>query len=248
MAVFPITQTPLIVPGLVFWGDGNDPAGTGIQPANSTALSVWFDKSGSANSGAQASGSLQPTFQSNILQGKGAVRFSGTKYMSNPQNGFPFGSTGRTIFIVLNPSTLNSVQYIFSYGDPTGTGTLSGWEITNVIVSQRFFFDARNVYAGGTTTTLTTATNYLLESNYTAASNINTVALKVNGVSQSLTSAAGTPNTTNTGNCYIGSYSTAGSSLFTGDVFEILFYNRSLTASETNIIRLYLANKWGIAI
>ena len=47
---------------VAIWLDGADPAGTGIAPANGTAITTWVDKSGFARNATVASGA--PTYVS----------------------------------------------------------------------------------------------------------------------------------------------------------------------------------------
>ncbi len=237
---------PRQVTGLVLALDGNDPAGTGIQPSAGTGLASAFDKSGFGNSTSQASAPLRPTFQPNILNGKGCFRFSGSQYMSMGSFGFPMGSQGRTVFIVAKATTLNMIQYFFAHGNATGNGTLTACEITNAITNQRFYFDTRNIYASATTTApIVTSTNYVFEANYPSGALISDTTLRINGVNQAISTGGATPNT-GAGNSFFGCYITAGTGSFSGDIYLLLYFNKSLNASETNFIRAYITHTFGL--
>ncbi|MFA6170719.1 MAG: DUF2341 domain-containing protein [Candidatus Margulisiibacteriota bacterium] len=70
------------------WLKAND--GTG-QTVDGTAVSTWTDKSGNDNNAVQATGSKQPLYKVNILNGLPAVQFSAATYqtMTNSTNFSP---------------------------------------------------------------------------------------------------------------------------------------------------------------
>lgn len=72
-----ITNAPLTAPGCVLYLDGNDPNGTGVPPADATAIATPFDFSGAANAPTQGTGSKQALFKRDIVGSRGALLFDG---------------------------------------------------------------------------------------------------------------------------------------------------------------------------
>ena len=57
----------------------------GTQVANGNAVAKWKDKSGSAADAVQATGTAQPVYTSNVMNGNGALVFQNTnQYLTGP--------------------------------------------------------------------------------------------------------------------------------------------------------------------
>lgn len=66
------------------WWSILDPAANGTLPANNSVLSTWKDKSGNGNDYLQATGGLQPTFKTSVVNNLPGLSFSGGQYMKAP--------------------------------------------------------------------------------------------------------------------------------------------------------------------
>ena len=64
--------SPRSIRNCSLWLDGNDPAGTGVQPANSSTVTIWVDKSGSGYSTNLGSGVFYDKYQN----GNGSIYIS----------------------------------------------------------------------------------------------------------------------------------------------------------------------------
>jgi hypothetical protein len=230
-----ITQVPLTVPGLVTWLDADDPSGNGTQPANSSAIATWVDKSGNGYSPTQATGANQPLFTLNRLGGKPGVVFDGvndslakTSYYNLKQ---------MTIFVVGNINTQSDTFYEVSNGT-INTGTSCFYLITDLF----------SRYTQGTSTLKDVVkTNGLpfgpsIVTNYYDGSNLYSY------VNAQLTgSVASTVNTNTLNKLNVGCLA-SNNFFMDGFINELLIYSIPLSGTEITKVTRYLANKWGISI
>ncbi len=94
--------------GANMWGDGSDPAGTGIAPADNSKPTRIFDKSLSGNHFDQASSIRQMTFKANIQNGLGIMRDDGSRWYDAISVIWP--SDKATAFLVINNTGLAPVN------------------------------------------------------------------------------------------------------------------------------------------
>lgn len=233
MAIFPITQPPLIVPGLEEWLDGNDPAGNGVQPAHLSSIATWVDKSGRFNNATQASGANQFLFNANYSGNKGSLTLNGTSsFMTAPV----ILTSLHTVFIVHQPSSLPAPDAIIFHN---GTTASSGFGYMKRITNRTILF-------GGANYKVDSAIN-LNKVLISFVWNGGTSVMWVNGSSTALTNAATAPIMA-AGSLTIGADNGGASLFYAGTISEILIYNNPLTTANRQYIERYLSNKWGIAI
>jgi hypothetical protein len=238
---------PQMVGGLVLWLDGSDPSANGVTPANGASVSSWVDKSTSGNNASQGTGANQPVFNTNQINGKGALTFGASKFMSVGSSGFPSGSAARTWFAVVNTSSAATGAYIFLYGT---NAVNQYWAPLNIgapfTVNSALFIDTNNKGAYGNTT-IASSTNYIFEMNYAAGNNLSQTAMRINGTAQTLAvTTDAVPNTTLSIGYISSSAAGAGGAPWIGQIAELILYNSSLSATAQGNVRRYLANKWGI--
>jgi len=221
--------------GVQLWLDANE--STTIV-SSSGSVSKWKDKSGNANHATQGTGSAQPTTGSSTINGKNALSFDGGDFLGldQPSNlDFTPGTDEFTIFAVCNVpvgeqgaivskagATTNQRQYHFIYIDDHATGIIGG---------------SSKDYPTDITSTPQVLTLEVSTSGQE---------LFINGTSDG-TGSIGTA--TNSADVLIGARrsndSNGGSAfLLTGDIGEIIIYNRNLTATERAAVESYLSNKW----
>ncbi len=231
--------------GLVLWLDGSDPSANGVTPSNGTSISTWVDKSTQGNNATQGTGANQPVFNTNQIGGKGALTFSATtKGINYTLTGFGSGSAAFTTLQVIQiaSATLATGGYV------TGWGTNAGGQYYSVLsnggATPKMTIDANGNQTGNTT--LVGNTNYIWEENYTAASDMSTIALTLNGSAQTNSgSSGGAINVVKTSG-FVGSLFGIGFGII-GIVAEVIVYSSSLSAANQQLVRRYLANKWGIS-
>lgn len=234
---------PRWVSGLVLWLDGSDPAATGVLPSNGASVSSWVDKSTRGNNYSQGTGANQPVFNTNQINGKGALTFTAAKYLTGGTTGFPTGSGGRTMFVIYNTSSIATAQNFYIYGTVAADQYFGPLTIASTL-----WIDIDTHNTKSTTTTLANSTNYILEVNYPGTGLISTSAMWVNGVSQTVVpNSDGTPNTVLNNGWVATNAAGPGTFGVIGQLAEIIVYNTSLSATAQGNVRRYLANKWGIS-
>jgi len=220
---------PLSIASCALWLDGADPAGTGIAPANNSAVATWIDKSGNGCNAVATSGTA--TFQTNIQNSLGSLLFSTQRY-SVTYNSFP--NSAYTFIIVMYSTTANGYFisgptdgfiYIGPRGGYFGTFTGNGtWNDTNT-----------------NTPNITTTNTWVIGDMVISGSLLSPF---VNGTSQN--TKTGTTGAINS--FAIGVHGTLNSEYFTGYAAEILLFNTALTTNQRQSIEGYLAWKWGITL
>lgn len=201
--------------------------------SDGAAVSSWTDSSGNGRTASQATAGNQPTFKTNILNGKPVVRFDGTTdFMTVAVNA---GDT-YTIFMVVMLTSTAASQQLFNNGNSNGYGF--SYNVPNRDMVYRAVADNLDTFNSYTAGTYEIWTGSRLTG--AGAQGI----FYVNGV-QHLTTT-GNP-TTPTTNLYLGAQE--GTLAFMGgDVAEFIFYTRVLTGNERANIHTYLANKYNIPV
>lgn len=239
MTIFPITQTPLIIPGLSFWYDAADPR---TITQSSGAVSVWADKSSRRINPTQGTESFKPSTNTNTLGGNNVITFGGNDFLvSSDAAVADMNGSNFTLFVICRRTTSNaSNQRVFSINGPSGeririnynigsnliggiVSTTGGIASASVTLADTASFGIITFYREGKTVgirsdsgSFTTGTN----ASITSISDINSISL---------------------------GRSSFNSNFLIGDIAEFIGYNKKLTIAEMNSIYSYLSNKWGIA-
>lgn len=217
---------PSQIPGLKLWFNAG-----ALSLNNNDPVSSWTDLSGQGNHATQATGTKQPTYKTNVLNGRPVVRFDGVDdYLQTAAFSAPL-SQPSTMFVVCSFSGLS---------DTATDGLTAG---------------ARHLLVqSGATTVGISAGTYL---SYTDASpsgvsiwsalyNGTTSELYRNGASK----AAGNAGTNQLAGLTIGAdhRAPAAADYIQGDMPEIILYNRALSASERRTVEQYLGRRYGVAV
>lgn len=229
-----ITQAPLVVPGTQLWLDANDPLGTGVVPADSTALSSWVDKSGFKRNAAQATGSQQPLVRTNIQAGKPVIRFDGTNDVMSTGSVMSLGANS-TIIIAFKFITFTAIGCIYNNVVGSSGSSQFGLHSDTSSGGRAYLYNGAIAPIGVTNTTAKIVN---------VAWNGSSTQYSVNGAAFA-TGVAGTAGSNLTG-LFIGANTGAGSLPANVDVMELMVYPRALTAAESLFLYRYLSNKWGI--
>lgn len=245
MTIFPITQTPLIIPGLSFWHDANDPNNNRTQPADASSVATWVDKTLSRNL-TQGTVATQPTFRLNQQAGKPAIRFSSSAIANNGSSGTINlnNQSDCTFFLVLKstsiPVSQTRVMSFYDTNYTSGRGFLLKAGSAN-----GYIFNIGNSSGGASVAnTSVSGTDTCILRCYR---NGNTLGMAINGGAASEASNTNTP-ITDFASYAIGAFGPGGGGFWDGDLFEIMLYNRLLSAAENSVIERYLANRWGLSL
>ncbi len=240
MAVFPIEQTPLTLPGCQLWLDSSDPT-TIIQSAGS--VSQWSDKSGFKNHMVQPTGSAQPTYASNVINGKAAIQTDGiTQYMGSSVSIVP----GQTFSIVYLAQRVSGD--LFTYGinfqnSGNSQWTVLGWRDNGTALWYQSRGPVNTVLSIGTIAPYSTPQTSIFTT--TQSSTTATGTYDDNFGNHLTASAAQVNNFTTPATGFFGNFN---GNYYHINVGEIMFYNRDLTSTEITKLKRYLANKWGVAL
>jgi len=207
-----------IFPNPVVWLKADSLALADLAP-----VATWTDSSGAGNN-ATATGTAQPTYRTNILNGKPVLRFNGTANVMNLPNNF---TTQNSVFI--------------AYANATGTGSMISQTGSGSAWLQR----NTSIWANANATNFTinpsinTRNLYVQQFDYIN----NQFRVRVNG-----TDAGGT-NAVIGG---VGTFPYAigarggNSEFFNGDIAEVIIFARLLTQSEILDVERYLAYKYNV--
>ena len=232
--------------------DGNIRKGdivvNGASPPN---ISQWLSINDTNNDAIQNTGSLQPAFRANIINGRPAIEFDANDRLVGSGMGIT-GSGAATIFLVIEPTTSAIVnpQHAFSFGKSTNPtegarkgldveDSASGWRFEN---GSRLFNEAINQNTAYITTWVSAdGAQYNQHDRY------------INGV---LSTQASSNNPTAVPNLandeYVVGYGRQNNGTFTyqyqGYIGEIIVYDRKLTDDEREQVEEFLSTKWGISL
>ena len=223
---------PTDISNLVLWLD----AGQGITKDGSDRISAWADQGTNSNDFSQGTGGNQPLFVASVLNSLPVVRFDKVRSDDMDTGGTPSvwatGATGRHLFIISAPKSSGTTKSLFNYGVQTALN-----------IFETFFRSSVDTYRGEfNTANVTTSTAWAVdvfeisEVLYDGSDAF----IRGKGVQEDTLTVA--LNTT-PGTVFLGSR--AGSTNFMdGDIAEVVFYNKSLSAVERQDVFDYLSRKY----
>lgn len=224
---------PRSVPGCSLWLDAADSLTITLS---GTDVTQWNDKSGNARHVTQVTTGLRPTYSS----ASNAIVFDGTRYLDIP-NALAAITPTYTIFVVEKRA---SDQARFFVGGRVGSGGVAlilGYNSSTISHHTTAAFSDMQVtipsYLGASEPVRVTRFAYTGSTRSTF----------INGGqfsnSQGFSSTLTTWNTANIG----AGFNTSSGNWYIGNVYEILFYNATLTSQQNQQVEGYLAHKWGLS-
>jgi hypothetical protein len=223
-----IATVPSNIGDLVAWYDAGD-----IQQANDTLVSLWSDRSGNNRDGV-TSGTYQPTFKTNQVNGLPTLKFDWGGQTINAITsdwGVVFPQPLTVVFVGNYTGFLDSLQFFY---DGRSFEDRQSMFIT---------LENKNLTLKGTTevnSSYQPSTTYFIaiaEHNSTAST------LQIN---DSIV-ASGDVGTGGLGGISIGS-EIVGLNGMRGNFAEFLIYSKALTSEQKETLKSYLAEKYNIAI
>ncbi len=232
------TFLPVNLSDCVLWLDGSDHNGKFYNYAvevvnNVTNVTQWFDKSGQNNHAILPTSGVANNFTVTTSKQNNRSFLTSTSWglsLTNPTV-FPQGSPGQTVFIVSSPARGNS-------GIPFGfSDEVLGFSDNLAYIN--FGYSSRLTINTSSTTGVTTSFSGINIYSAVANRSNNTIIFK-NG-----NTLYTNPYSTNAvpGRTFSIGRGTFG---YTGSVYEIVVYNRTLTTQEQQKVEGYLAFKWGL--
>ena len=223
-------------PDLKLWLDAYD-ASTITE--SGLAVSQWNDKSGQGNHATQGTGSAQPTYAPNTLNGKAVLTFDGGDFLDIPSGLYTIPNGDNTVFVVSKRNTETGSQEQLLTFVQTGVAARLGIQYPATAGRVSYF----NQFNGGTApeNTGNTNTNYQILTGFRSGT---TQSISVNG--NTAVSNADATSSALTDVIYLGS--SQGILYLTGGIAEVLIYARALSAAEIIMVNTYLSRKWAITI
>jgi len=247
---------PRSISGLAAWWD----VSTSVT-LNATTISAIQDLSGNSRTLLQATGGSQPTYVASAINGRAAASFDGTRFMAVSSSTAAFAfihqSTGATIYAVINPTSVASVNFLM--GNNSSTNAVVGFNIglndsgavrrfqgnvtngSQSVASLQFnsFFSAMGTWASVSSVfdpaNATTTSRFIpfRDGNQISPSSDTSVSVAV-------------PSSGNAGgNFVLGScFEASGGIAFQGSVGEVLVYSGVHSSATRVAVQKYLKSKW----
>ncbi len=220
----------------------------GVSPSSGQVLG-WQDLSGNNFSFSQSTSSYQPTYLANQINGQPVLNFNSSQILDGPTTGIDF-SNGLSIFVVVKPIGLGySDMRILDFGNVNNNDIVSGLLYNN---TSGVFNPTFHIYNGSTnnyitsSNTITSGTNYLLES-FQNGSSVGNIYINAQDQIQAALNNAINTSRYNNG---IGGLNNAdggqGEDNFNGYIAEVLVYNENLGTSQRQAVEAYLSQKYDI--
>lgn len=256
---FSQTGDPTTVPGNVVWLDGSDPDGDGLAGGSLLSGTTWVDKSTTGGADAiQSVANRKPTVVAAAWNGNSIIRFDGGDFMDLNSGSFGMlnGVAGATLFAVVT-TTSTSGQRVFMISNGTdsrktragvnlfdGFGTSIAGSGDYGAAGRRLDSDSFQRIEGGDIT-LGALEQYAAVFDYAAGD----LLLYVDGALETAASnfqSPGLTSPTSSLNIRVGADANLNQlhGFFTGDLAEIVAFDRVLSASERGTIEDYLRGKW----
>jgi hypothetical protein len=232
--------TPLSIPSCYLWLDAAD---ANTLTLSGSSVSQWNDKSGNGYHASQATPTRRPTLQTNQINGLPAIKWDGVD--DNLTGTMTYPTTGQTTLLVLfrivalgDGSPVD--QRIFDIG---GNGYGNFASPSGSLSSEAILWLAGATYPGSALYTQVAPTTGVKLYSVLANGTSSLMWRYGNAMATFGTGATITP----TGTTYtLGNIASgANSSMFSGQIAEIVFYSRNLTTSERQQVEGYLSYKWG---
>ena len=257
-----LLSDPRAVPGNVLWLDGSDVDGDFVAGGNFLNNSQWVDKSSERNAHAsQTVTSQRPSATTNSLNGLSVVSFDGDDFMDVAPEAFGMlrNTTGATVFAVARPTSNSGARGNRVFMASTGTGsaaTRAGFNFfdsfgTSIggagdagLAGRRLDADPYQRINGGSVGTTAFST-------WTGAFDYAGGNLQLYADGELVTESNGFQmpgNTSDTDslNIRLGADASLDNlrGFFTGDLAELIVYDRLLLPSEQRLVEAYLNAKW----
>jgi hypothetical protein len=209
-------------------------------------VSIWVDQSANGYNGSQANAANQPTLATNAVNGLPAVEFApGTdaQFLQFPA-GFDF-TTGLSIFVVVNPTSMSADATIIDFRNYSGSSSSDQFGLNEAGSSggaQFYAYDGTTGSSGSFSGALTASEFQLLEAIYDGVSS---VTVYTNGVLQGTQGSLETlADVARVNNCL--GQAGDGSEPFTGQVAEVLVFSTGLGDTAREAVESYLMGKYSL--
>lgn len=237
------TWTPLSLSSVVAWFDASQLSGL----SDADPVSSWTDVVG-GNHAIQGTGTKQPSYRTNVLNGRPVLRFGGDDGLATTSTVDLSATNDITVWAVVSADATANV-HIFAEQSDNYNIYNDAWILSRV-ASQNASTATRESsnYSQALSTATLTTTHKIIVATIDKGLSTNEATMSVNG-DGSFTRPLNSNLGGNFGNrrIYIGSRNT--SSLYlTGDIAEMGICSAALGASDIDALESYLGAKYGITV
>jgi len=218
---------PILSANLILWLDADDTSTLNLDSSGN--LLAWYDKSGQ-NSHATSSVNRYPSGNTAAINGRDGIYFNGSEDMT--LSNMAHTRSNYTIFAIYKTKHSGTSERFFASND--GSDRLILWSTISATTTGIFTDTEGNVSLSPRTSGASIIT-WSLGSPNLAQSYINGVSSGTATYSQRALEAAPT----------LGS---EGFAFITGDIGELIFYDKLLSDTERIQVETYLSRKWGISL
>ncbi len=250
---------PDTLPGCVLWLDGSDVDGDDVEGGSFASGTTWVDRSGNGASAAQLTAARRPQVVPAAWNGRSIVRFDGNDFMDVLPGAFGMlnGVNGATIFAVASTPVTDNNQRVFMVSNGANSGQTRaglalfdqfGTSIAGIgdygAAGRRLDTDGFQRVEGGTIN-LGALEQYAATFDYGAGE----LGLYVAGALETLGTSFQTPgptSATDSLNIRLGADAALNAlrGEFTGDLAEVIVFDRVLSNAERVTVEQYLHLKW----
>ncbi len=211
-------------------------AGTSTT-TNGQSVSTWADQSGNGNNATQPTAANQPTYTTSTLNGYPALHFTSANdsYLILPtDSALGIQNSDYEMFIVARTDSTN-ISFLIS-------GNLEQFEMhLNGAAGARFIPISSTYIDEGTSGEYANNSPHIFDAQASSTEGL----IRVDGVNggNTLTNVRSSSNSS----LILGMRLSVNSYFFTGDIAEVIIYNKVLSASDRILVESYLASKYGIS-
>ncbi len=211
----------------------------GALTSGGSAVDTWVDMSGNAsrNDATQSTSGNRPTLVADAINDEQAVSFDGSNDYMILTSGLSDLTAGMSIFAVVKPVGTGTATVVTAGN--SGPANMASLQTIN---TQAKF----NAYNSTTASNVTTPTSSVVLGNFQLIDVVHDGSASADLSVKSISRVVGTvQNLTNTSRAqnYLGTDGSI-STFFSGQIAELLIYDRGVTISEAADIRAYLTNKF----
>jgi hypothetical protein len=208
-----------------------------VSSTDGTAVATWADSSPNGYDLAQGTGSLQPLYQTNEVNGLACLEFDGTDdYLVNTAAAFDVAQPF-TVYQVLKQRTWTDTDWIWDSNTASEAGLLQLGTTPGVQIWAGSSFVATNSH-------LTLDTWAVVTVIFNGASS----SVRVDHATANRTPTTGNPGTTGIENGFVLGAQKDFSSASAISVAEWICYSGSASAGDQTSVRAYLGTKYGITV
>ena len=230
-----LARNPRSVRGLRMWLDANQFAGLG----DGAPVAAWPDQSGLGSDATQSDATRRPTFRANAVNGRPAVRFDGVDDVLDAGE-LGLYTEGQTVFVVARTNAAQNQVLVGQHA-----GALNGsWYFAETSGGLRYtIINSADVRVDNDVPEQAAGDFGVWVARYDGSA----LRIFANGMPVGRPAEQSGAIKDDNRHVYVGSYAGPGWT-FSGDIAEVLVYDRALGTTERLAIEAYLARHCGIEL